>query len=142
MIFLEVGENENMSCCDCCGAESATGHGFIYKNGLAHAVYFVGWSHAHPERGVTMAIAVGRWDDAATADARTCYGLEANVRDGRIVFSFIDPDESPWANTELLGPMISRIEARTSHARDDVLSIGEHVVRSHPAVRAFLNISP
>lgn len=141
MLKLEVGEDASISCCDCCGAESATGHGFIYKDGLAHAVYFVGWSAGHPERGVTMAIAIGRWDDVSTADDRTCFGLEAHASDGQVIFSFIDPDDSPWANTELLGPMISQMAARAEGARGGVLSIGEHVVRSHPAVRTFLDAS-
>lgn len=139
---LEVGENAKTSRCDCCGAESATGHGFIYRDEIAYAVYFAGWSYGHRQNGVSMAIAVGRWDDSSTVHDRVCFGVEAQEGEKQILFRIIDPDESPWPQTELLGDMISRDEARISASRDDAISIAEQIVRNHPAVCEFLRLSP
>ena len=142
MFELEIGEDSSTSHCHCCGADSYTGHGFIYKNGVAHAVYYVGWSPHHRERGASMAIAVGRWDESSTAEDRVCFGLEAFEGESQILFRFINPEESPWPTTELLGQMIPREEALAlrSSIREDVLSIGEHVIRCPPAVRTFLRV--
>ena len=66
--------------CTCCGHESATAHGFIYAGNEPYAVYYAGWTPEHPEQGVTMAIAVGEWDEESTADDRTAVGVDAVPR--------------------------------------------------------------
>jgi hypothetical protein len=141
MLELELGEDEKISRCRCCGRESKTGHGFVYKDQQPFSVYYVGWSSAHKERGVTMAIAIGEWDDNATAEDRTCFGLEAYEAENKILFRFINPEESPWSQTELLGKMIYRGDASNHQLSNEVFAIAELIVNEHPSLKIFLGIS-
>lgn len=141
MFEIEVGENVRISKCDCCGAESRNGHGFVHSDGSARAVYYVGWTDKHRERGVAMAIAIGEWDDASTAQDRTGFGLVAHEEGERILFGFVGPDDSPWPRTELFGSMVDREAALAHPLSEEALLIAEAVVRSHPAVREFLRLS-
>lgn len=141
MLKLELGEDQKIGRCHCCGAAAKTGHGFIYKNGTPYGVYFAGWSAGHKERGVTLAIAVGEWDEGTIREQRTCVGLEAYEGEVQILFRFIERESSPWTETDLLGRMISREEAVGHPLRSEFLAVAEIIVRKHPAVRQFLNVS-
>ena len=137
---IEVGENKSVSTCHCCGKKSYVGHGFIYKNDDAYAVYYVGWSDAHPDKKVSIAIAIGKWDDDSTVDDRTCFGIEASEGADEIFLRVIEPDESPWSNTDLLGPMLTRDEALSHPLLKEVFVIAEVILRGHIALREYLAI--
>lgn len=140
MVSLEPGKDEQAHRCHCCGEPGSTEHGFIYQDGSAHGVYYAAWSEGHPERGVSLAIAVGEWDEGTTAAQRTCVGLEAYEGETEILFRFIDPDASPWPDTELLGPMLSRDTALHHPLTAHLLELCGLVVRYHPAVARFLKV--
>lgn len=140
MVSLEIGEDENGLQCRCCGAAGSTGHGFFYRDGDAYGVYYAAWSRAHPERGVSLALAVGEWDEGATTAQRTCVGVEAYEGQSEILFRFIGPSESPWPSTDLLGPMLERQAALSHPLKEEFLALSEVVVRGHPAVAQFLKI--
>jgi hypothetical protein len=140
MLEIEIGEDAAPSTCACCGVESRVGHGFIYNNKDAYAVYYVGWTPLHRERGVTLAVAIGEWGDGSAAKDRTCFGLEVHEGERQVLIRFIEPEESPWSSTEVLGPMISRNDSLNHNASTDVLRVAEYIVREHPSVREFLGI--
>ena len=137
---IEVGENKNASTCHCCGKDSFVGHGFIYKNDDAYAVYYVGWSNAHLDKKVSIALAISEWDDDSTTDDRTCFGIEVSEGEDEIYFSVIGPSESPWSNTDLLGPMITRNEGLSHPLLKEVFEIVEKVLRDHIALREYFAI--
>ena len=137
---IEVGEDNQPSVCHCCDNESNTGHGFIYKNDDAYAVYYAGWSASHPDKVVSLAIAIGEWDDNSTTDDRTCLGIEAYENLNSIDFRVINPNESPWPSTDLLGEMFDRDQALSNKNLDDFYNIAELIVRNHDGIRDYLNI--
>jgi hypothetical protein len=141
MLELEVGEDEQISQCGCCHAEFKTGHGFIYKDHSPYAVYYAGWSAGHKERGVTLALAIGKWEENSTAEDRACFGLEAYEGERQVLFRFIDPESSPWQEAGLLGPMIRRQAALAHSLRNDALAVAELIVREHPGVSRFLGVN-
>jgi len=137
---IEIGENSNASVCHCCGRESCTGHGFVYKNGDAYAVYYAGWSNAHSEKKVSLALAIGEWDDDSTNKDRICFGLEAYEDKDEILFRVIEPEESPWPKTDLMGEMLPRKESLNHQLLKEVFVIAEEVLRNHTAIREYLRI--
>ena len=141
MLYIELGEDAKTSRCDCCGQESNVGHGFVHKGAHPYAVYFVAWSAGHREKGVTMAIAIGEWNDDSTAEDRACFGLEAYEGEHHVLFRFIDPESSPWSRTDLLGEMLRRDESLMHPCSADILAVAETIVRRHPSVREFLRAS-
>jgi len=138
---IEIGENCKPSTCHCCNNKSCIGHGFIYKNDDAYAVYYAGWSNVHLDKKVSLALAIGEWDDDLTSDDRTCFGIEAYEGEEEILFQMIEPNESPWSNTELLGSMISRKNALNHSLIKEVFVIAEYIVRNHAAIQQYLSMS-
>jgi len=138
---LEIGENSKSSICHCCGRKSFIGHGFIYKDGDAYAVYYAGWAPSHSPVKVSFAIAIGKWDDNSTVQDRICFGLEAYEDKEEILLRAIDPSDSPWKNTELLGNMISRGDALNNHSIKEVFDITEFIIRKHDAIKEYLAVS-
>jgi hypothetical protein len=136
--IFDVGEKGINSVCPCCGKPSCTGHGFIYKDGDAYAVYYVGWSVSHSEKKVSFALAIGEWGDDSTSEDRNCFGLEAYDEVDEIQFRVVDPDESPWPRTDLLGDMLTREEALRHPLIKEVFLLAEEIIRNHSAVREYL----
>lgn len=139
---LEEGEPDRPTRCDCCGRVSRSVHGFIYKDGDAYAVYYAGWSEGHPDRGVTMAVAVGEWDEDSDASNRVSVGLEARSSVSEIQLGVLEPERSPWANTELLGAMVARRAALAHPRLPEIMEVAEYVVTCDERVSSFLNQSP
>lgn len=141
MFELEVGEDAATSPCSCCGTKSLTGHGFIYKDGIPYAVYYAGWAYGHRELGVTMAIAIGKWDEGSTSEDRTSFGLKAYEGERDILFSFIDPESSPWGQTDMFGNMVARSAALNHHLKEELLAVAETIACGHPGIHHFLTVS-
>lgn len=135
---LEAGESDRPTRCECCGRVSRTVHGFVYKDGDAYAIYYAGWSEGHPERGVTMAVAVGEWDDDSDNSDRVSVGLEARATESEIQFAVLEPEQSPWAQTDLLGAMCSRSAALAHPVLKEIFEIAEHVVSHDERIADFL----
>jgi hypothetical protein len=113
-LSLELGPQQAGTVCGCCGTQSTTVHGFVYRDGDALAIYYAGWSMQHRERGITLAIATGDWAEDSGPVDRISIGIEARAADAEIHFTIVDPDQSPWGETALIGKMLSR-EAAIVH---------------------------
>lgn len=135
---VEVGEESSDSICMCCQKQSHNGHGFIYKNNDAYSIYYAGWSEQHNRKTVNFALAIGEWDDSSTTDQRTCIGIEAESVDEKILFRLLDPEQSPWPNTELMGEMISREEAKSHGLIEEFFNILEMIIKNHSSISNYL----
>jgi hypothetical protein len=138
-LSLEIGENYNSSVCHCCGQKSNVGHGFIYKNDDAYAVYYAGWSLNHADKKVSFAIAIGEWDDNSTNSNRTCFGIEVFEEKNRFLFTIVEPIKSPWSNTGLLGRMLPRCDALAHPCLNEVFHLVEYVIHNHTAIQEYLS---
>jgi hypothetical protein len=87
---------------------------------------------------VSFAVAIGEWDDNATSESRVCFGVEAKESDSEVLFRVLEPEESPWPNTELLGKMIDRESALNHSNIDDIFLILEEILRGHPSLNKYL----
>lgn len=137
---VEVGENQVPSKCKCCGEESCVGHGFVYKNHDAYAVYYVGWSSAHSPKKVSFALAVGDWGDDAANSSRTCFGVEATEDANEVLLRVLEPQESPWPDSDLLGEMLGRDQGLSHPLLKEIFAIVEQVLRTHPALAEYLSL--
>lgn len=138
---IEVSEDEKTSTCHCCGKKSSVGHGFVYKKGSAHAIYGAEWSTTHSRNTVNFALAIGEWDDDGTPkDHTVCFGIKVFDDGGDASFQVIDPEESPWSDSDLMGPMLDRNESLRHPLLKDVFSIIEAVIRRHPSIRDYLSL--
>jgi hypothetical protein len=137
-LSLEMGPQEAGIICDCCGTRSTTVHGFVYESGDALAIYYAGWSVQHPERGVTMAIATGEWSEGSGPADRVSIGVQASAYEAEIHFSILEPNQSPWGETELFGEMLPRGRALQHPSLRQTLEVAELVLREDRRVHSFL----
>ena len=139
LVYRVEAGGEDVSKCICCNNKSLTGHGFVYRNEDAYAVYYGAWSSAHVEKLVSFAVAIGEWGDDSTSNDRVCFGVEAKENDDKIIFRVLSPDESPWPNANLLGKMLDREDALIHENIGEVFTVLEKIVQDHPAIRDYLN---
>jgi hypothetical protein len=141
ILRLEAGSTNTPLRCACCGEKSETAHGFVYKDNDAYAVYYAGWSVGHLERGVSLAIAVGEWDENSQVSDRASFGIAVTGTSSSFDFTILDAKESPWSDTPLLGKMLNRGEARNHLEAGNAISVAEHIVREDVRVRRFLDLT-
>ena len=139
---IELGENAKPSICHCCDRRSYTGHGFVYKHGDAHAVYYAGWSYDHVSPVVTLALAIGEFSESSSSRDRVCFGLEFSLENNHMQKDFIEPTSSPWSDTALLGKMLSQQSAETHRLTKDALAIADNIIERHPAIQDYLSHQP
>lgn len=138
VLSLELGEAQEAAPCECCGKRYQTAHGFVYRDGDAYAVYYAGWSDGHPGRGVSLAIGVGEWTEGFSPTDRVSIGLDVRPTLASVNFTVLNPDESPWGDSSLLGKMLKRELALLHPALKEVIHVAEHIVRDDTRVRSFL----
>ena len=77
---------------------------------------------------VTLALAIGDWDDAATSADRTCFGLDVLPTEERFLFRVIGADRSPLSYPELMGPMLPRSSALEHPLLREAFAITEKII--------------
>ncbi len=138
---VEVGENQSRPSGTCKLDHSFVAHGFVYKNTDARAVYYAAWPISEENNSISFAIAIGEWDDSSNTRDRTCFGLRATESENEILFQVIDPINSPWGDSELLGKMLCREDALKSVFLEEVFIVTEAILRSHPALGQYLSLA-
>jgi hypothetical protein len=141
-LTLELGPATRGAPCECCATRSTTVHGFVYRAGEAFAVYHAGWTSSHPQLGVTLAIAIGAWDDDDDAGDRVAFGMEAFSTESEIRFALVEPDQSPWGDTALFGKLLSREHALRHPTLRQAFAVAELIVSDDARIRAVLRATP
>jgi hypothetical protein len=137
-ITIELGEERELSHCECCGNVTRSVHGFLYKDNDAYAVYFASWTDNHKERVVTIAIGLGEWGDNATEEDRFSVGLNAWSVAEQKNFAVIEPSDSPWGATKFIGRMMSRDSVLASPEKEEFFHVAEHIVNDDPRIKLVL----
>ena len=137
-LTLEVGREPRSTTCPHCGRETRSTAGFIYRDDDAYAVYF-GSLAAHDDgpRAI-LAIGIGTCGpNQDNADLSAFLSLSTTATEVR--FGFIDPLNSGWSGSTVLGVQLSADQARTHRMRSDFLTVAELIARDDPAVASNLS---
>lgn len=135
---LELGDEQVVSACECCGQRSTTVHGFVYASGAPFAVYYAGWPICAQKPAIVLAIATGKWSDDSTAADRVSMGFSVKSTSSQITFSVLDPSETPWGETPLFGKMLPRINAIRHASWQCTIQVAEYVVTEDPRIYSQL----
>lgn len=79
--------------------------------------------------------------NTSSSGDRACFGLTAHEGEHEVVFRIVNPEESPWGSTELLGNMLARQEALKHPLLKELYEVADVVMRHHPAIRDYLGLS-
>ena len=105
---VEPGGAQEGPRCACCGNVSASVTGFIYKDDVAEAAYFVHWTKDSPRHPPNFDLIIGPWGDGADGRSRVLVAItyDASVSGGG--FMVIDSSTRPAASSELMGRALER----------------------------------
>ena len=105
---IELGSSKDMAC-ECCGGQSRTVSGFVYRGDAAAAAYFVHWTRGGvASHGAHFDLILGRWGDAATSSDRRAVALEFRRTEDGPTFMVIDASDRPVSQSELVGEALAR----------------------------------
>ena len=142
---LEEGESDE-GLCECCGKTTKTIWGFISRNKLCRAVYYVSWTEGHQERGATFLISLGDWEGEESAD-RQSFALRLKMMPTGAAFMMVDAAKTQWAKdgaaqNDILGVMLDRAAALVSPLKADVFAIADLILDQDKRFKPFLKMNP
>lgn len=138
---IEIAADGVPATCRCCGEQSTTGHGLVYRNGEAYAAYKAAWAAGHRRKAVSLVIGLADWDGDGPGDGRAGFGVTAYALGDTLGYRVADSEETPWEDTDIPKGMLARTEALSHPRLKDVFAVAEHVIRGHPALRQYLAVA-
>ena len=91
--------------CDCCGNETRTIWGYVYRCDFAVAAYFVHWTRGKPEHFPNIDLLIGTWGDDSVSDRKLVAWL---FNPSAASFMVIDSSARPTARSSLCREPLSR----------------------------------
>jgi hypothetical protein len=140
MLEVEFEPPKDSGPCGCCGNVTTTLIRYFYQDDDAHAVYYVRYTKAHPEKYMTFLICLGEYGEGSDASTRISFVQHARKYHGNIEFMFVDADQSPWPESEITGNILNRPEALIHPWKPQVLQITDHIILYDKEVIQFLNL--
>lgn len=104
---IEPGRANDLARCDCCGADTRIARGFVYRDGMARAVYLVRWTPGGKHSDADVAVSIGGWCDE-DPEPRQLVALLLRQLDGGPAFMVIDAAQTSWSQEDELGQPTKR----------------------------------
>ncbi len=103
---IELSGSQDFGPCECCGENSRTVWGYVYRGDIAEAVYYVHWSLGKvAEYGAHFDLIVGEWGEASEDVDRQAVALEFQPGFGVMVK---DAGSRKIASERIAGKAMSR----------------------------------
>jgi hypothetical protein len=119
--------------CPACGGPTGTVNGFAYRDGDAHAIYYLGWCEgAHGERSAFLTLSLGEWGEGTGGEDRLMVGIEVRDEGMRLA------DKPVLERPAFLGRFVPRDEALELGGLDELWHLADHIVLDDPAANAVL----
>ena len=106
VVTVPDGE-EQASTCSCCGRPVYEGCGELQSPDSLIADYWYRWSEGHEGR---FSLAVGLYDEDETRLGQVAV-LSTRIEDGNIVYTVLEPADSPWTDFGPFGSVVTREQA-------------------------------
>jgi hypothetical protein len=107
-LHVEPGSSRDTGC-ECCGKQSRTATGFVYRGEAAAAAYFVQWTLGGVEsHGAHFDLIVGKWGEGATSADRCAVAVEFRRTADGPSFMVVDAADRPVGRSDLVGQAMGR----------------------------------
>jgi len=97
---------EHESACSCCGRPIYSGYGELHTDTAALADYWYRWAEGHEGR-FTLAVAI-RDESGEPVEDGGVFVISGRVDPESIVYSVLEPDDSPFGDFGAYGRVIDR----------------------------------
>ena len=123
------GEEQTASC-SCCGRPVYEGCGELQSEATLLADYWYRWSEGHEGR---FTLAVSSYDDRGERAGGVAV-VSGHVTDTDIIYSVLDPEDSPWADFGDFGQVLTRSEALHGPTNNNLFSVVDAVVANESRI--------
>jgi hypothetical protein len=127
-------ETEVTRKCDCCGRPIYLGCGELTSGGRALADYWYQWAEGHEAR---FYLAVSPRDSSGNCveDAGVSV-LSARIDAADLVYSVIEPEQSPWSDFGAFGKVLPRDEVLNSSDSNSLFLFVDAIAANEPRLAA------
>ncbi len=102
-------DNEGMfGPCSCCGNMTRRVWGYINKDEIPIAAYFVEWTPGHAHHTANVDLIIGKWGEATSALDRKAVALVFRQEPTGPEFMVVDASERPVGTSSLVTEALSR----------------------------------
>ena len=105
---IEPAGESDPTYCECCGNESRSVWGYVYRGSDALAAYFVQWTRGSAEHSPNFDFLVGTWGDDSVNDKKLIAWVFDPTHEARGSFMAIDAATRPAAKSSLCSQALSR----------------------------------
>ena len=124
----EVVETETTSDCVCCGCPTHQGTGWLLRGDDELASYRYRWVEGHD---IAFSLAVAGTESGFMRPGFVAVSCCQKGED--LSYTVIEPPDSPWEDSESLGPVLSRQEAlRPNGLYSDLWHLVDTIVEHEP----------
>jgi hypothetical protein len=141
MLRIEFEPAHESDPCACCGKATIALTRFVYKDDVAHAIYYARFSKGHPELPVIATVSIGEWSEGSAPEQRVAFALELRSTESQCQVMGTDAQHSPWRESKILGRTLDRAEALAHPLLPEVFHITDHMVSDDAPLKGHLNAS-
>jgi hypothetical protein len=124
--------DEAVEACRCCGRPIYEGRGVLESTGGDLADYWYRWSEGHEAR---FLLAISPCSDLGEPRGGVAV-VSGRIDRDNIVYSVVEPVDSPWAGTKLFGPILSREDALNGSLVPDLFQLVDAIAANEQRLSA------
>lgn len=106
-VTAEPEGTEDTALCECCGRAMHDGYGVLRSGTDDLADYWYRWSDGHESR---FHLAISACDSDGNPRGGLAV-LSARLEGENLVYTVLEPQESPWPGSPVFGPVLTREQA-------------------------------
>ena len=122
--------------CECCGLTSQLVKGFMYRDGVPHAVYFAACHPHQPETWIDVIL--GTWDEDGD-DERVTFGCRAWINERQEVACGLGPAALEYSASPLFGEKLDRERALVHPWLGAFWEVVDFILEADPTVRPHMH---
>jgi hypothetical protein len=123
-VWTETDGTETSAICSDCGRLTFDGAGILTSEEGDLADYFYSWTEGH-ERRFMLAISPCARDGSPIGAVAV---VAANVDEENVVYTVLEPSESPWDGNIVLGPILGRQQILVDNLIPEIFALVDAIV--------------
>ena len=125
---LEPTGSDDLGPCDCCGDHSRAVWGFLHRDGVTQAAYYVHWTRGQVDRhGAHFDLIIGRWGEGASERDRSAVSVEFRRTEEGPAFMVIDASDRSVAESDLVSRTMARADVIGTPLADAVFEMIDEI---------------
>src|SRR5688572_23044197 len=123
-VTAESEGTESTTLCECCGRAIYEGYGVLRSGQDDLADYWYRWSEGHEQR---FCLAISACDSNSSPVGGLAV-VSARREGDSLVYTVLEPDQSPWPDSPTFGPVLTREQALSGQVTPNLFGLVDAIV--------------